>query len=66
MRLAWGTFQFDGHVEALEETLEAFSPDGRPLRATLALSLVRAQIAPYAFAARPAPPAADSLCPCPP
>ena len=22
MRLAWGTFQFDGHVEALEETLE--------------------------------------------
>ena len=52
VRLAWGTFQFDGHVEALEETLEAFSPDGRPLRATLALSLVRAQIAPYAFAAR--------------
>jgi len=50
VRLAWGTFQFDGHVEALEETLEAFSPDGRPLRATLALSLVRAQIAPYAFA----------------
>jgi phage tail-like protein len=50
VRLAWGTFQFDGHVEALEETLEAFSPDGRPLRATLALSLVRAQIVPYAFA----------------
>ena len=51
VRLAWGTFQFDGHVEALEETLEAFSPDGRPLRATLALSLARAHIAPYAFAA---------------
>ena len=51
VRLAWGTFQFDGRVEALEETLEAFSPDGRPLRATLALSLARAQIAPYAFAA---------------
>ena len=50
VRLAWGTFQFDGHVEALEETLEAFSPDGRPLRATLALSLARAQIASYAFA----------------
>jgi hypothetical protein len=50
VRLAWGTFQFDGHVEALEETLDAFSPDGRPLRATLALSLARAQIAPYAFA----------------
>ena len=51
VRLAWGTFQFDGHVEALEETLDAFSPDGRPLRATLALSLARAQIAAYAFAA---------------
>ncbi len=50
VRLAWGTFQFDGHVEALEETLDAFSPDGRPLRATLALSLARAHIAPYAFA----------------
>jgi phage tail-like protein len=50
VRLAWGTFQFDGHVEALEETLEAFSPDGRPLRATLALALARTQIAPYAFA----------------
>ena len=50
VRLAWGTFQFDGHVEALEETLEAFSPDGRPLRATLALSLAREQIGPYAFA----------------
>jgi phage tail-like protein len=51
VRLVWGPFQFDGHVEALEETLEAFSPEGRPLRATLALSLARAQIAPYAFAA---------------
>jgi phage tail-like protein len=50
VRLVWGTFQFDGQIETLEETLESFSPDGRPLRATLALSLARAQIAPYAFA----------------
>jgi hypothetical protein len=49
VRLTWGTFQFDGHVEALHEALEAFSADGRPLRATLALSLARPQIAPYAF-----------------
>ena len=49
VRLAWGTFQFDGHVDVLEEALEAFSADGRPLRASLALSLGRAQIAPYAF-----------------
>jgi phage tail-like protein len=50
VRLVWGTFQFDGHLEALEETLDAFSPDGRPLRAALALSLVQTHIAPYAFA----------------
>jgi phage tail-like protein len=50
VRLVWGTFQFDGHLEALEETLDGFSPDGRPQRAELALSLARSQIAPYAFA----------------
>jgi phage tail-like protein len=49
VRLVWGTFQFDGHLEALEEVLESFSPDGRPLRASLALALARPQIAPYAF-----------------
>lgn len=49
VRVAWGTFQFDGRVEALEETLESFSPDGRPLRASLALSLARERIDRYAF-----------------
>jgi phage tail-like protein len=53
VRLAWGSFQFDGYVESLEETLEAFSPDGRPLRASLVLSLEREQITPYAFGATP-------------
>jgi phage tail-like protein len=38
-RLQWGTFRFDGHVEALEESLELFSADGRPLRARLELNL---------------------------
>jgi phage tail-like protein len=37
VRFRWGTFRFDGHVETLEESLELFSPDGRPLRARLAL-----------------------------
>jgi phage tail-like protein len=49
VRLVWGTFQFDGYLETLDEVLESFSPDGRPLRASLALSLVRPQIGPYAF-----------------
>ena len=39
VRFVWGTFRFDGWVEALEETLDVFAPDGRPLRARLALSL---------------------------
>lgn len=38
-RFQWGTFRFDGHVEALEESLELFSADGRPLRARLSLVL---------------------------
>jgi phage tail-like protein len=39
VRFVWGEFRFDGHVEALEETLDFFSADGRPLRARLSLSL---------------------------
>jgi len=38
-RFQWGTFRFDGHVEALEESLELFSADGRPLRAWVDLTL---------------------------
>jgi phage tail-like protein len=51
VRVAWGTFRFDGRVEALHETLERFSADGRPLRASLALSIARPEIGAYAFAA---------------
>ena len=39
VRFVWGTFRFDGHVEALEERLDFFAPDGRALRAQLSLSL---------------------------
>jgi phage tail-like protein len=39
VRFVWGELRFDGHVEALDETLDFFSPDGRPLRARLSLSL---------------------------
>jgi len=35
----WGSFEFIGMVESYDETLEYFSPQGRPLRATLALKL---------------------------
>ncbi len=41
VRFLWGSFQFDGIVESLEETLEFFSPEGEPLRASVSLSISR-------------------------
>lgn len=35
----WGSFEFVGMVQSYDETLDFFSPKGRPLRATLALKL---------------------------
>lgn len=35
----WGSFEFVGLVESFDETLDFFSPEGRPLRATVALKL---------------------------
>lgn len=36
---AWGSFFFVGIMESFEETLEFFSPEGVPLRATVSLKL---------------------------
>ena len=44
LRFSWGSFLFDGMVEALEETLEFFSPAGKPLRARVALTLSQQKI----------------------
>lgn len=49
VRFAWGTFQFDGIMEQLEESLEFFSPEGRPLRASLTLGLSQQKISAFAF-----------------
>lgn len=35
----WGAFEFVGIVQSYDETLDFFSPKGRPLRATVALKL---------------------------
>jgi contractile injection system tube protein len=51
VRFLWGTFKFDGIMDSLEESLEFFSPDGRPLRASLSLSLSQQQITEYGFGA---------------
>jgi hypothetical protein len=39
MRFQWGTFLFDGILESMNETLELWSEDGRPLRAMVSISL---------------------------
>ena len=40
VRFQWGSLRFDGRLESVEETLDVFAPDGRPLRARLALCLL--------------------------
>jgi hypothetical protein len=44
VRFQWGSFIFDGMVDGLEETLEFFSPDGKPLRASISLSFSQQKI----------------------
>lgn len=40
----WGSFHFDGIVEAVEETLDYWSNDGLPLRASMSLSMSQQKI----------------------
>jgi contractile injection system tube protein len=48
VRFIWGTFVFDGVMESMDETLELFSPDGRPLRASVNVGLTQQRIT-FAF-----------------
>jgi hypothetical protein len=58
LRFLWGSFQFDGLVESMEETLELFSAEGRPLRASVSLNVTSQKIQ-FAFGSEAAaiPPA---------
>jgi hypothetical protein len=49
VRFLWGTFKFDGIVESMEETLELFSHEGRPLRASVTLAISQQKITTFAF-----------------
>jgi hypothetical protein len=49
VRFVWGSFQFDGLMDSLEETLEFFSSDGKPLRASMSLALSQQRITRFAF-----------------
>ncbi len=44
IRFHWGSFIFDGIVDSLEESLEFFSPEGKPLRASITLNLSQQKI----------------------
>lgn len=44
VRFLWGTFLFEGIMDSLNEDLEYFSEDGRPLRAKLSISMSRQEI----------------------
>jgi hypothetical protein len=40
----WGSFHFDGMMDSLEESLEFFSEDGLPLRASMAIAMSQQKI----------------------
>ncbi len=44
LSFVWGSFKFDGIVESLEQGLEFFDPTGKPLRASISLSMTRQEI----------------------
>jgi len=50
VRFVWGSFTFDGIMESMEESLELFSAEGRPLRASVAIALTQQKITEFKFA----------------
>lgn len=44
VRFLWGSFQFDGMMDGLDEDLVVWSADGKPLRATLGITLSQQKI----------------------
>ncbi len=41
VRFLWGSFKFDGILESMDESLEFFSNDGKPLRASVNLGMIQ-------------------------
>jgi len=60
-RFLWGSFQFDGVMESLEESLEYFSPEGKPLRASVTFSLTQQRIVKFVFQNGPTGPGTRPL-----
>ena len=55
-RFQWGSFLFEGVMESINENLEFFSEQGKPLRASVSVSLVKQDVeVRFAPTAAPAP-----------
>jgi hypothetical protein len=39
VRFSWGSFNFKGLIDSIEETIDYFSPEGKPLRSTLSMAM---------------------------
>ncbi|MCW7541368.1 LysM peptidoglycan-binding domain-containing protein [Aquabacterium sp. A7-Y] len=69
VRFAWGSFLFNGLVDGIEETMDFFSPEGKPLRATISLTLSQQTILVSSFsdservAGRPRTPGTSPMTP---
>lgn len=67
VRFSWGSFLFDGLIDSIEESIEFFSPEGKPLRASVSLGLSQQTIlvADFGDSARapgaPRPPGSNPL-----
>ncbi len=69
VRFSWGSFLFKGLVDGIEETIDFFSPEGKPLRATISMTLSQQTILVSKFSGsgripgRPRAPGTSSLTP---
>jgi hypothetical protein len=53
-RFLWGTFHFDGIMDSVEETLDYWSHDGKPLRASMNVSMSQQKIEAFQISNRQA------------
>jgi hypothetical protein len=61
VQFLWGAFSFVGVMESMEETLDLFSNDGRPLRASLSFGLTQQSIIAFEGGKGPRLPATASV-----
>ena len=44
LRFSWGSFNFKGLIDSIEETIDYFSPEGKALRSTLSMAMSQQSI----------------------